>query len=229
MSEIWLDCPLNTSIRWLKDQKVERLHWRTFFLNSIRVRTSQYLIENTIICEAKIWCFFFSNLHILTWIAWFLASEGLLDAFHNVCACRNYFILGNRKIWGCQFSYITENHIWHIIICIKQYLDMAAIQEYCTRICFLSRNGVVQERKELFRNINDDAFFLIKSWPADIKMIFWRKPKTDRRPRNFQIDVVCWGEWLFARLNANVDFAVTGLEWCQNCRKKVKTDRLHCR
>ena len=159
MSEIWLDCPLNTSIRWLKDQKVERLHWRTFFLNSIRVRTSQYLIENTIICEAKIWCFFFSNLHILTWIAWFLASEGLLDAFHNVCACRNYFILGNRKIWGCQFSYITENHIWHIIICIKQYLDMAAIQEYCTRICFLSRNGVVQERKELFRNINDDAFF----------------------------------------------------------------------
>lgn len=116
--------------------------------------------------------FFFANLHILTWIAWFLASEGLLDAFHNVCACRNYVIHGNRKIWGCQFSYITENHIWHIIICIKQYLDMAAIQEYCTRICFLSRNGVVRERKELFRNINDDAFFLIKSWPSDIKMIF---------------------------------------------------------
>ena len=37
---------------------------------------------------------------------------------------------------------------------------------------FLSRNEVVQERKELFRNINDDAFFPIKSWPADMKMIF---------------------------------------------------------
>ena len=69
-------------------------------------------------------------------------------------------IHGNRKIRRCQFSQI------------KQYLNMAAIQEYRTRI-FLSRNEVVQERKELFRNINDDAFFPIKSWPADMKMIFW--------------------------------------------------------
>ena len=91
---------------------------------------------------------------------------------------------------------------------------MAAIQEYRTRICFffLSKNRVVQERKELFRNINDDAFFLIKSWPAVIKMISRKKPKTDRRPRNFQIDVVCGGEWQFARLNASVDFAVPALE-----------------
>ena len=37
---------------------------------------------------------------------------------------------------------------------------------------FLSRNEVVQERKELFRNINDDAFFPVKSWPADIMVIF---------------------------------------------------------
>ena len=135
MSEIWQDCPLNTSIRWLKDQKVERLHWITFFLNSIRVRTSQREYNN-LRSKNLVLFFFFANLHILTWIAWFLASEGLLDAFHNVCACRNYVIHGNRKIWGCQFSYITENHIWHIIICIKQYLDMAAIQEYRTRICF---------------------------------------------------------------------------------------------
>ena len=32
-----------------------------------------------------------------------------------------------------------------------------------TYLFFLSRNEVVQERKELFRNINDDTFFPIKS------------------------------------------------------------------
>ena len=66
---------------------------------------------------------------------------------------------------------------------------MAAIQEYRTRICFQSRNEVVQERKELLRNINDDAFFSYQILACGYQDYFFEE--TDKRPRNFQIDVVC--------------------------------------
>ena len=42
-------------------------------------------------------------------------------------------------------------------------MDMATIHECRTRIRFLSRSEVVQERKELFRIINGDALFPTKS------------------------------------------------------------------
>ena len=45
----------------------------------------------------------------------------------------------------------------------EQHMDMATIHECRTRIRFLSRSEVVQERKELFRIINGDALFPIKS------------------------------------------------------------------
>ena len=51
---------------------------------------------------------------------------------------------------------------------------MAVIHDYLTRTDFLSRSEVVQGRKELFRIINDDALFPIKSQPDDMKMIFGR-------------------------------------------------------
>lgn len=50
-------------------------------------------------------------------------------------------------------------------------MDMATIHECRTRIRFLSRSEVVQERKELFRIINGDALFPTKSQPDDTEML----------------------------------------------------------
>ena len=56
---------------------------------------------------------------------------------------------------------------------------MAAVNEYRTRIRLLSRTEVVNERKEVFKVINGDAFFPLKSWPDDIRLTFWQKPIGD--------------------------------------------------
>ena len=55
-----------------------------------------------------------------------------------------------------------------------------------------------------------DSYYMSEIW---LSMIFLVKNRQETE--DFQIDVVCWEEWLFARFNANLDFAVPGLEWCQ--------------
>ena len=43
----------------------------------------------------------------------------------------------------------------------------------------LCKEEIVQERKELFKFINGDAFFPLSSWPKDMQLIFWKKPMGD--------------------------------------------------
>ena len=43
----------------------------------------------------------------------------------------------------------------------------------------LSRAEVVEERRQLTRVFNGDAFFPLKSWPKEMRLIFWRKPLGD--------------------------------------------------
>ena len=43
-------------------------------------------------------------------------------------------------------------------------------------IRLLSRGEVVEERRQLTRLIDGDAFFPLKSWPKEIRLIFWKKP-----------------------------------------------------
>lgn len=57
---------------------------------------------------------------------------------------------------------------------------MSALQEYRETIRYLSRREVSQERADLFKILNGDAFFPLKSWPKDMKMAFWQKPIGDR-------------------------------------------------
>ena len=47
--------------------------------------------------------------------------------------------------------------------------NMAMISLYREEIRLLSRQEVVEERKQLFRLLNGDAFFPEKSWPKDIR------------------------------------------------------------
>ena len=42
----------------------------------------------------------------------------------------------------------------------------------------LSRAEVVEERRKA-RIIDGDAFFPLKSWPKEMRLIFWRKPIGD--------------------------------------------------
>ena len=58
--------------------------------------------------------------------------------------------------------------------------NMAMISMYREEIRLLSRQEVVEERKQLFRLLNGDAFFPDKSWPKDTRLIFWKKPKGDK-------------------------------------------------
>ena len=57
---------------------------------------------------------------------------------------------------------------------------MAMISLYREEIRLLSRKEVVEERKQLFRVLNGDAFFPEKSWPNDIPLMFWKKPMGDK-------------------------------------------------
>ena len=46
---------------------------------------------------------------------------------------------------------------------------------YRGEIRLLSRDEVVEERRQLTRLINEDAFFPLKSWPKETRLIFWEK------------------------------------------------------
>ena len=49
---------------------------------------------------------------------------------------------------------------------------MASDQLYREEIRYLSMREVVERRRELMKIIDGDAFFPLKSWPKDMKLIF---------------------------------------------------------
>jgi len=56
---------------------------------------------------------------------------------------------------------------------------MAALKMYREEVHLLSKKEVSNRRRELFKDINGNAFFPLKRWPKDIQSIFWRKPMGD--------------------------------------------------
>ena len=61
-----------------------------------------------------------------------------------------------------------------------KYWVMSALREYRETIRYLSKKEVSQERAELFKILNGDAFFPLKTWPDEMKMVFWQKPIGDK-------------------------------------------------
>ena len=57
---------------------------------------------------------------------------------------------------------------------------MSALREYRETIRYQNRKEVSQERAELFKILNGDAFFPLKTWPDEMKMVFWHKPIGDK-------------------------------------------------
>ena len=68
---------------------------------------------------------------------------------------------------------------------------MAALRMYRERIRYLSSAEIVEQRREIFRTLNGDAFFPLKRWPDDMRIIFWRKPIGDQQ--TFKLLLFCIG------------------------------------
>jgi len=56
---------------------------------------------------------------------------------------------------------------------------MASVQLYSEEIRYLSMKEAVERRRELMKIIDGEAFFPPKSWPKELKLIFWNKPIKD--------------------------------------------------
>ena len=57
---------------------------------------------------------------------------------------------------------------------------MSTLAEYRDTLRYLSRREVTEERLNLFKEINGNAFFPVKWWPSDMQLTFWKKPINDR-------------------------------------------------
>ena len=68
---------------------------------------------------------------------------------------------------------------------------MSALHESRETVRNLSRKEASEERTDLFKTLNGDAFFPLKSWPEDIRMAFWQKPIGDRD--TFKLVLFCLG------------------------------------
>lgn len=105
-------------------------------------------------------------------------SEGLLDAFYNVCACHNYVYPWEPE--KLKMPIFPDNRKSHIIY-IKQYLNMAAIEEYRTCICFF-----YQEMSQFRRRRNSSGilmathFFLSNPGLRISRWFFGKKPTRDQ-------------------------------------------------
>ena len=153
---------------WHFNQVIERpeswtLSLKNLFLNAIRVRTPQYFKENTTICEAKIGAFFLANLYILTWI------ELIARVCHNYVYpwqpenLKMPIFLDNRKSR-------MDHHLHQAVFGHGRYTGVPH-----TYLFLIKKWGSSGEEGTL-----PDAFFPIKSWSADIKMVFWKKPTGDQ-------------------------------------------------
>ena len=44
----------------------------------------------------------------------------------------------------------------------------------------LFRTSIIQQRLQLFNSFNGDAFYPLSVWPQEFKLIFWKKPISDK-------------------------------------------------
>ena len=65
---------------------------------------------------------------------------------------------------------------------------MSTLNAYREKFRWLSKKEIVQERRDLFRIINGDAF---KAWPQEMARIFWSKPINDTN--TFKLMLFCLG------------------------------------
>ena len=68
---------------------------------------------------------------------------------------------------------------------------MATLNEYRSKFGLLRKQEVIAERRELFEDIDGNAFFSLKSWPEEYQRMFWAKPIGDKE--TFKLMLFCLG------------------------------------
>ena len=83
------------------------------------------------------------------------------------CLCKLVLLQFKNSLDCVAFDYST--------MCV----NMATFNLYWEKYRYLSRLEVVEERREILRLMNSDAFFPLDWWPEDMKFLFWKKPIGD--------------------------------------------------
>ena len=104
-----------------------------------------------------------------------------------------------------QYKYVCN-----VISTLLKLSIMATLRIYREKICYLSSNEVVQQRREIFRTLNGDVFFPLKRWPEDARLLFWKK--THWGQGNLQAVAVLSWKRLLSRPYLSLDTAVPGLD-----------------
>ena len=68
---------------------------------------------------------------------------------------------------------------------------MAALRLYCKKIHYLSTSKIIKQRKEIFRNINRDAFFPLNMWLSEMRLLFCCYPDLIC-PCSLHINISIW-------------------------------------
>ena len=83
----------------------------------------------------------------------------------------------------------------------------AALTMYCEKIQYLSSSEVVQQRREIFKTLNGDAFFPLKRWPGETTVL----EEANWGQSNLQAVALLHWKWLLSRLDLPLDPVVTNL------------------
>lgn len=103
---------------------------------------------------------------------------------------------------------------------------MTALREHRETMRYLSFRKIVQERTELFKVINGDAFFPIKTLQEDMRETFWQKPIGD--VGTFKLMLFGLGNG--CPPNLMLRWILSSQTWSPAARKSTKkgtTNRLH--
>jgi len=91
-------------------------------------------------------------------------------------------------------------------------MDLEALKTYFQKISTYSKKEISEERDDLYKLINGDVFYDLKSWPAGLKRLFWKKPTSD--VETFQLMLFLYGNGCEMELAEK--WIVSSLAWCEN-------------
>ena len=63
---------------------------------------------------------------------------------------------------------------------MEKFIDEASMKSFVLFVGSCSKNQISQKRREIFEAINGDVFYPIDSWPKQFRLLFWKKPLSDR-------------------------------------------------
>ena len=79
---------------------------------------------------------------------------------------------------------------------MEQFIDEASMKSFVLSVGSCSENQISRKRREIFEAINGDVFYPIDSWPKQFRLLFWKKPLSDRDTFKLTMHFLA-GKWLF--------------------------------